>query len=420
MNPVALREQRAAKVAAARALLSSADTEKRALSAEESAKFDALKAEITDLESQEQRASFLADAERRSTGGERVAGSGDAHFDAEMRNFSLTRAIAAQLPGSTVDAGREREISAELARRSGQKFAGIAVPMQVFELRVTTPTAPVGGPGGNLIATDHRGDLYLDRLRAKLRVRQLGATVLSGLQGNVEIPALKASTSAGWVADNTAIPPSDPSFRKITLTPKTCGAITEFSRLMLLQSSPDVEQLVRNDFALVLAEAMDVAAVQGAGGNAPTGILNTAGIQTGTLAGPTWAQVLGMIEKIELANAEASGWYTNPSVVRQLRSTPVVAGYPEMIQDDPNSLAGYNLVTSTLLPNVGSPLEGTAVFGNWADLLIGYWSAFDLLINPYESTAYAKGNVQVRAMLTADVAVRHPESFVVANDVPVA
>jgi len=420
MNPVEIREQRAAKVAAARALLFTADTEKRALTADESARFDAIKAEITDLESQEQRASFLADAERRSTNGERVAGSGDARFDAELRSFSLTRAIAAQLPGSTVDAGREREISAELARRSGQKFAGIAVPLEVFEQRVTTPTAPVGGPGSNLIGTDHRGDLYFDRLRAKLRVRQLGATVLSGLQGNVEIPGLKSSTTAGWVADNAALAPSDPSFRKVTLSPKHCGAITEFSRNMLLQSSPDVEQLVRNDFALVLAEAMDVAAVQGAGGNAPTGILNTAGIQTGTLAGPTWAQVLGIVEKIELANADATGWYTNPSVVRKLRSTPVVAGYPEMIQDDPGTLAGYNLVTSTLLPNAGSPLEGTAIFGNWADLLIGYWSAFDLLINPYESTAYAKGNVQVRAMLTADVAVRHPESFVVANDVPLA
>ncbi|HLO74867.1 MAG TPA: hypothetical protein VK196_00245, partial [Magnetospirillum sp.] len=55
------------------------------------------------------------------------------------------------------------------------------------------------------------------------------------------------------------------------------------------------------------------------------------------------------------------------------------------------------------------------IFGRWSDLLIGYWSAFDLLVNPFESEAYKKGNVQVRAMLTADVAVRRAESFTAAN-----
>lgn len=38
-------------------------------------------------------------------------------------------------------------------------------------------------------------------------------------------------------------------------------------------------------------------------------------------------------------------------------------------------------------------------------------------MNPYSETAYSKGNVLVRAMATVDVAIRHPESFVVASDV---
>ena len=33
------------------------------------------------------------------------------------------------------------------------------------------------------------------------------------------------------------------------------------------------------------------------------------------------------------------------------------------------------------------------------------------VVNPYESTAYAKGNVQIRGMLTMDVQVRQPASF---------
>ena len=56
------------------------------------------------------------------------------------------------------------------------------------------------------------------------------------------------------------------------------------------------------------------------------------------------------------------------------------------------------------------------IYGNWSDLLLGYWSAFDLLVNPYESTAYSKGNVQIRGMLTMDVQVRQPASFAAIQD----
>jgi hypothetical protein len=63
--------------------------------------------------------------------------------------------------------------------------------------------------------------------------------------------------------------------------------------------------------------------------------------------------------------------------------------------------------------------DGILIFGKWSDLILGYWSVFDLLVNPYESTAYSKGNVQVRGIITADVAVRHVESFAASTDVTV-
>lgn len=420
MNLNAVRESRSAAVADMRALLQKADAEKRSLSEDESKKFEELKGKVSGLEEQEARAQFLADQERRMSG-QAVSGSGDKNFDAECRKFSITRAIASQL-GADVDAGREREVSQEIARRSGRQFDGIAVPMEIFEERVLTSTAPAAGPGSNIISTDHRGDQFIDRLRAALRIRGLGATVLSNLRGNVDIPKLKQSATAGWVAENSALSASDHQFEKVQMTPKHCGALTEFSRNMLLQSSPDIEQLVRADFAGILAEAIDQAAISGAGGDEPTGITNVAGTLTGTLATPSWAEVLETIEAIEEANNSGSAWLTHPSVVRLLRSTlketgDAGAGY---IMEGAGQLAGYPLTSSTLVPKVaGSPDTATAIFGRWSDLLIGYWSAFDLLVNPYESTAYSKGNVQVRAMLTADVAVRHPESFVVADDAPV-
>lgn len=429
MNLSAIREQRAAKVGEMRALLAKAEADKRALTADEQARFDGLKGEVTGLEDQEARAQFLADAERRMEG---LPATGDKNFETECRAFSLTRAIAAQLPNSTVDAGREREVSVELARRSGRTFEGIAVPMAVFEQRVLTTGLPVAGPGSNLVATDHRGDLFIDILRAALRIRQLGATVLPGLTGNVDIPRLKASGTSAWVAENAALTAADHQFEKVSLTPKHVGALTEVSRNMIQQASPAVETLVRADFASILAQAIDAAAINGSGtGATPRGVLQTSGIGSvaiGANGGPiTWASVIDLIAAVEVANSMGTGFLTNSKVVKSARKTLKTTGdtSSNFIMPEPNTLAGYQLQSTNLVPSnltkgtsngVCSPL----IFGMWSDLLLGYWSELDVLVNPYESTAYSKGNVQVRAMATMDVQVRQPASFAAIQDLTTA
>ena len=92
-----------------------------------------------------------------------------------------------------------------------------------------------------------------------------------------------------------------------------------------------------------------------------------------------------------------------------------------MVMTDPNVLAGYalqasNLVPSTLTKGTSTGVCSALIFGNWSDLILGYWSELDVLVNPYESSAYSKGNVQVRAMATMDVKVRQAASFAAIQD----
>lgn len=392
------------------------------LSGEQRTRFDAIKTEVDNLDAQITRQEFIDDLDRRASG-QPITGSGDGQFDAEVRKFSLRAAIAMMVPdiAQGVDFGREREISAELQRRGMvPSQGGVMVPMQVFEQRVITTAAPGGGPGSNLVATDHMGNQFIDILRAKMITRGLGARVLGGLQGNVSIPGLKASGTAEWIAENAALTGGDQQFRSVTMAPKHVGAMTEFSRNMLLQTSPDIEQLIRADFADLLAQALDKAAIKGGGANEPSGVLSQA---IGAFIGGDWIGILSALENLGIANADAGSlaWATNPKVVRKLRSTLKVSGDAAagFIMDKPDELAGYRLAVSnnvpSNLPNVGSPTVNNAsalIFGNWLDLLIGYWSATEILVNPFEATAYSKGNVKVRALLTADIAVRHLESFV--------
>jgi hypothetical protein len=57
------------------------------------------------------------------------------------------------------------------------------------------------------------------------------------------------------------------------------------------------------------------------------------------------------------------------------------------------------------------------ILGDFSQVMLGVWSELDVLVNPFDSMAYARGGVLVRAMATCDIAVRHPEAFVVADDV---
>jgi HK97 family phage major capsid protein len=416
-----LHEQRSKTIAAMRALTAAPAGEDGDLSAEQAAEFDKAKGELTTLETRIERQTLLDEADRRAQG-VTIAGSGDARLDRELGSFSLVRAIASQVPdiAASVDSGRERELSAELQRRSGRAHQGVTVPLAVFEQRIQS--ANVATSGGFLVPGQFRGDLFVDSLRAKLVTGRLGATVISGLEGAVSIPTRTGLATAQWIAENASLDLSDASFGQLMLTPKTVGTRTELSRALLGQSSPDIEVLVRNDFASVLAEAVDRGALTGSGiGPEPKGLLNVSGIGTFNLATVSWANVLSAVEGIEVASASATGWASNPHVVKVLRSTPTVSGGVEgsFIMMSPDSLAGFPLVSSTLVPNnLGAGSNKSAlIFGNWADLIIGYWSTFDLLVNPYESGAYARGNVQVRALLTTDVAVRHPASFTAATDV---
>ncbi len=356
-----------------------------------------------------------------------VTPSLDPQYEDMVRyQFRLSTLIAgaAGLPG--VDWGRERELSQETARRSGRSFQGYAVPLSVFEKRVVTTTLPTAGPGSNVIATDYLGLQYIDRLRAALRVRRLGATVLTGLVGNVAIPRLKASATSGWVAENAGLSASDVQLEQVTLAPKHVGALVEYSRNMLLQtSSPEVEELLRNDFAQILANAVDAAAIKGGDSNEPVGILATSGIgdvPTGAQGGPpTWANVIALPAAVEQADAEGGGYLTNYKVTAKMRSTVRVSSTDSrMIQEERDTLAGYPIVATSLVPsNVTKGTQANCsslIFGDFSQLLLGYWSELDILVNPYETTAYTKGNVQIRGFITCDVKLRHPLAFAATQD----
>jgi HK97 family phage major capsid protein len=376
------------------------------------------------------REQALDDWARRSEGTP-LGHSGDPLWDRAQCEFSISKAIVGNYPelfGVQVDAGREREISAELARRSGSAFKGIPVPLAALSVKVRdcppellrnlqrkdviSSTTPPGGPGGSLIPTYLDPQEYIDVLRPAIAVRQLGARVLSNLSANLNLPKMKQAASSGWFAENTAIMRSDEEFEVVELRPRHCGAILEASRNMIgaaAQSSPDLEAIMRNDLAQVLARRVDLTAISGAGTPIePLGIITDAEVARMPPGPPSYDMLVDMTSELATRNAlEGSlGWIANATVRGWLLKEKDDYGRPYgldlLFQGMPYAFT--NLAGSTSAPN-------PVVFGNWSDLLIGFWSEIDLLLNPYAEDAFSKGNVLLRGAMTMDLAKRHVESF---------
>ena len=375
--------------------------------------FDKAKGEFDTLTIQIERAKLIDNAERQERG---RPISGDGHLETELRQFSVRRAIAGAAGMEGVDWGREREMQAELAKRAGRAPQGIFIPTEALESRATVAS----GNGAALVPVDHRPELYISALAAQSVVRAMGATVLTGLSGDLDVPKEGASPQPGWKAENTPFDSGDASFASVGLKPKHCGAITEWSRNMIQQSSPEIEGLLRNMMARNIALAVDKAAINGNGANEPTGILNTVGIQTQAYATSLLHTAAEMIAKADIANVMAKRAFLSTPGVRKLalqdldgQQRPL--GVDTIFHKEPVSFS--NQVPSNLNPTAN---KHGLIYGDWSELLIGVWSEIDILINPYESAAYARGNISMRAIATADTACRHPEAFVSATGVAVA
>lgn len=401
-----IRESRHQKVQEARSLLAAANG--GALTPEAQTAFDKLKGEITSLEAQEQRAELVENWERRSVEGTPVHKS---QADMESR-VSVVEVMRAQMEGRSLS-GAAAEFAQETERRTGRKAQGVFVPLSALESRAvnTTSTAP------EIVPTTHRPDMYIEPFRNSLLARRLGVRVLSGLSGNLSIPKHATGGTTGWVAENAALPTGDMTFDSVTMAPKHAGGIQEMSRQLLQQSSPDVEALVRNDLSFLLAQAIDSALIKGGGANEPVGVLSTVGIQTANLATLSWQNILAMLQKLDISNASAANIVASMKVKAKLQGTLKEAGIAGYLMEN-GRVADLPAYFSNQVPEkTGTPNTGHLIAGDWSQAMLGIWSEIDLLVNPFSETAYSKGNVLVRAMSTVDVAVRHPEAFVVASDV---
>jgi HK97 family phage major capsid protein len=316
-----LRDLKAQKVTTMRSVADGAKG--RQLTAEERTNYDNLKKEIEALNQEIEDAAFLENEERHSAETQRTHqrqtnGGEEGEMNRIAKSYSLMRAINRASTGKPLD-GLEGEMHQQAeneARAIGLTTSGnVQIPGMIRrDMTAGTTTA-----GGHTVPTDLGALIPI--LEPKLMVEAMGATMLTGLTGNLDIPRNDADAAATWEGENDANAETSPTFDKISLSPKRLGAFTDISKQLMVQSSISVENFIRQRLNFAIASALDSAAINGSGSAPiPRGILNVSGI--GDVAGgtngatPDWADIVDLESQLTIDNADLGrlGYLTTPGV----------------------------------------------------------------------------------------------------------
>ena len=344
----------------------------------------------------------------------------------EGRSFSITKfireAVEKNLTGIEAAAAEE---GAKEYTRLGFSRQGFVIPS--FLRASAGQNATTNADGG--YAKSEMQPRYIDGLKDRLVVAQLGATVLGDLVGSLPLVGA-GSITAAWAAEGTKGTVSKATFTRKTMTPHRNYCIGAFSKDLLRQTSLDVDQIVWGKILDAHAALLESACIAGTGSNnQPTGILNTTGIGSvamGANGGAiNWAAVVALETEVRKNNAHRGklAYLTNAKVIGAMKTIEKASNTARFLLDDNGRLNGYmceesNLVPDTLTKGSSGAVCSAAIFGNWEDLYIGHWGGVDIVVD--ELTLADTADVRIVLNSWDDCVVAEPKSFAAIKDITTA
>lgn len=361
----------------------------------------------------------------------------------EQRRYSITSAIQAAIGARSgvsepwKHAGLEREVSDAVSKRTGKQTSGFFLPMNIgidlsAAARYSKMLQERASVTGNIAGTSSLGGAgvqttivgFIDLLRTRTQVVNLGATMLTGLTDTIAFNRQLTANTFNWAGENpsTANALTAATLEVFTMAPSVGMSSTAYSKQLLVQGSFDVNAWVMNDLTRVNAIGVDSAALFGTGSGQPKGIRSQTGVTLQTVgangAAADWPALVLAETNVANANADIGtmGWLVSPKVRGKwkttLKSTTAGSLY---LWGENNTVNGYRAEVSTQIPDnitqgTGTTICSTPIFGVWSELMIGEWGgALDVVVDPY---SFAQQNmVQIVTSLMIDVNVRQPKAF---------
>lgn len=399
MDSLTLIDQKEQLKRKAEELINTAEKEVRKLNTGEESELTSIKKEIADIEAQIKQ---IEETNKRNFKPQSQTKT--------MEKFSLLKAISDIANNRTLDERAQEVINAGKAefRKAGQNCSG-QITLPIEERAIIQATVATAGQEN--VAEDKLG--ILEPLRNNLALVQAGATYMTGLVGNVSIPAYSGSNVI-WENEVAAAANGVGTFTEVKLEPKRITAEIPISKQFLIQDSNSAEELLKRDIIRAISEKLESTILGKEAGSTtkPAGIFATAPAINGV---PTYKDIVDMETALENANVRGNKVFiVNPSAKAVLKTTEKALGTAKFLMEG-EEMDGYRVITS---PAVAKGLQAGAdeagvVFGNFEDYVIAQWGGIDLTVDQF--TLAASGQIRLVINAYFDAKPKRAASFVTAS-----
>ena len=380
-----LQERRANVWEQAKALLDTAEGEKRDLTAEEEQTYQRLNADIDAIDA---RAKDMVEAEQRTK-------AADEAF----------RALLAK-PQTQERKGPESDSELRRWARGEMRGFDVAAPSGVSfrDLVKGTTTA-----GGNTVPVTFYGQLMAHLIEVS-GLMMAGPTVLNTASGEtIEMPVTTAHSTATLTPEATALTESDPAFAKRSLGAYKYGVLLQISSELLSDTGVDLEGYLSMQAGRALGNAFGADAVTGNGSSKPTGVMTTA--TTGKTGATGAAGAFTADDLIDLyysvispyRNSTSCGWLMRDATLGAARKLKDLQGQylwqPSIQEGAPDTLLGKPVHTDPNVTAVALSAKSVA-FGDFSQYFVRM--AGGVRFERSDDYAFNSDLVTYRAIIRAD------------------
>lgn len=358
-----LQERRAGVWEEAKALLDTAENEKRELTAEEEQTYQRLNA---DLDAIDTRAKELAAAEQRNKDAD------------EAFRALLDKEPAPEQQRGAVDQETKR-VRDWLTGVSGSRALEIG-PSQRMPLDQRTLSKLSAGAGANTVPISFYNQLVQHMIETS-GVLAAGPTVLRTATGEqLQIPKTTAhSASAGIVAEAGTLSANEPTFGQVSLDAYKYGFLLQVSHELANDTGVDLLGYLAMQAGRALGNGFGAHLVTGTGSSQPNGVLTASTLgKTGSasVAGaPNGDDLIDLFYSVIAPYRQSSscGWMMRDATVAAIRklkdSTGQYLWQPGLTEGSPDRILGKPVYTDPNMPAVALAAK-SILFGDFSTYFV--------------------------------------------------
>ena len=231
--------------------------------------------------------------------------------------------------------------------------------------------------GGYLVPDEFERTL-IEALDEENIFRKL-AKVITTSSGDRKIPVVASKGTASWIDEEGAIPESDDSFGQVSIGAYKLGTMIKVSEELLNDSVFNLETYIAKEFARRIGNKEEDAFFTGDGSGKPTGILAATGgaqlgVTTASATAITIDEILDLFYSLKAPYRNKAVFVMNDATVKAIRKLKDGQGQyiwqPSLQSGTPDTILNRPVYTSAYIPNIAASAK-SIIFGDFGY----YWVA---------------------------------------------